>query len=182
MQNKHTLDVSKGEEMVPKSNQNISSDFRELSSNSKLSLPYVVFFYYLYFISKLTATVSISKMYNWLLPLFHFDVQLMQNVHAGVLHASKLSRDDGALLLIKSHLKFVNTQDVLITHYVYDKSYNVTLSMKQKVLLRWRPNIPVGSLSPSSGAAGTLYQIPNKKNSPHTKTHAHKHLIPLTNI
>lgn len=149
---------------------------------SKLSLPYVVFFNYLYFITKLTATVSISKMYNWLLPLFHFDVQLMQNIHAGVLHASKLSRDDGALLLIKSHLKFVNTQDVLITHYVYDKSYNVTLSMKQKVLLRWRPNISVGSLSPSSGAAGTLYQIPNKKNSPHTKTHAHKHLIPLTNI
>lgn len=110
---------------------------------SKLPLPYVVFVYYLYFITKLTATVSISKMYNWLLPLFYFDVQLMQNIHAGVLHVSKLSRDDGALLLVKSHLEFVNTQDVLITHYVYDKSYNVTLSMKQKILLRWRPNISV---------------------------------------
>lgn len=137
--------MSKGEEMVPKSNQNISSDFRELSSiqQTNPALCGGFFFNYLHFITKLTATVSISKIYNWLLPLFHFDVQLMQNIHAAVLHVSKLSRDDGALLLIKSHLEFVNTQDVLITHYVYDKSYNVTQSVKQKVLLRWRPNISV---------------------------------------
>lgn len=105
MQNKHTLDVCKEEEMVPKSNQNISSDFRELSSIQQTHPALCGLFYYLYFITKLTATVSISKMYNWLLPLFHFVVQLMQNIHAGVLHASKLSRDDGALLLIKKSLE-----------------------------------------------------------------------------